>query len=318
MALNDLLRPRVCELGKIKIGGLGEARKSAKGGTYRLPVKHDYFEITGLARDKKGDLAVDQPLMKELIDEYGDDDGKLRQLPITLLADEPEDIMQSSWVWYAGKKVCGRSDGNRVTFFSDPFKWETPAKPLDMEWKPEYADLEKNGVKLFKLYTVFNCVLACKESRWGGVYKFRTSSRITGEQIYGSLLHIAQLTGGVLRGLPMRLVVRPMQVAPEGKVTTVHVVHCELRGADLIQIQNQAMEMAKLRHTQNKQLAEYRRLLQSPGTEPEDEAEKIAEEFANEHQQEEREPVAMPKAIDETAPEANEDAEVPEEANAPA
>lgn len=303
--LNTLLRPRICELGKIKIGGLGESRKSKQGGSYRLPVKHDYFQVTGLARDKNGDLAVDQPLMEELIDRYGDSDGKLRQLPITLLSDDPEDIMQSSWVWYGGKTVCGRSDGKRVTFFSDPWKWQKHDAPVEMEWKPEYEKLEHNGTKLFKLYTVFNCVLACKESRWGGVYKLRTSSRITGEQLYGSLIHIAQLTGGILRGLPMRLVVRPMQVAPEGKVTTIFVVHAELRGADLAAIQNQAMDLAKLRHTQSVQLAEYRKLLVSPGLEPDAEAAEIAEEFANEHAEaHSRQEVPMPRATDDPPEEA--------------
>ena len=43
-------------------------------------------------------------------------------------------------------------------------------------------------------------MIAAKESRFGGVYKFRTTSIISFKQLYSSLLHIHQLTGGVLVG----------------------------------------------------------------------------------------------------------------------
>ena len=50
------------------------------------------------------------------------------------------------------------------------------------------------------------------------VYKFRTTSRISASQLVGSLVQLQQLTGGVLRGLPLQLVVRPIRVTPDGKV----------------------------------------------------------------------------------------------------
>ena len=48
--LSDLIKPRLPELGKIKIGGLGQERQARSGGTYRQPVKDDHFTIKNLHR----------------------------------------------------------------------------------------------------------------------------------------------------------------------------------------------------------------------------------------------------------------------------
>lgn len=305
MALSDLLKPRLVEIGKIKIGGLGEARQSSGGKSYKLPVKFDHFTIDTLYRDKDGRLMPDKELMEELAKDYADSDGQLRQLPIVVLSDTVDDVMQASWVWYGGKRVFARSDGRTVTWLADPVRMKTLVEPKTEDWKPEFADLRdtrpgsSNGNILFKLHTVFNCVIASKDSRWGGVYKLRTTSRITGEQLYGSLLHISQLTRGILRGLPMRLVVRPMQVAPNGQTTTVYVVHCELRGPDLLAIQEQAIKIASSQLAQARQIEattiEYRRLLAPPGLEPPDEQEDIQQEF---HPEDEKPATAPPPPTD--------------------
>lgn len=274
MALLDLLKPRVIEMGKIKIGGLGEARASKSGGTYRLPRKDDHFTITTLVRNKpvNGDLIPDDELMSALVAEgYADKhDGKLRQLPIMLLSDEMDDILQCAWVWYGGKTVYARSDGKRVTWLGDPKTMKPLKEPKEEDWKPEYADLlDPKGNNIFKLHTTFNCIIATgsQHSRWGGVYKFRTTSRISGDQLLGSLLFNADLTGGFLRGVPMRLVLKPVQVAPKGQVSTVYVVHVELRGVDLLSIQRQALQLAQTRVANKLKLLEYRRILTAPGSE---------------------------------------------------
>jgi len=303
MALEHLLHPRVCELGKIKIGGLGETRTSKNGKVFRLPRKDDHFTITTLVRNVSGDLIKDTDLMHELLQDYGDPDGKLRQLPIVLLSDNIEEVMQCSWVWYGGGKCWARSDGQTVTWFGDPKTMSHIDQPFEEPWRPEFADLKNpRGDLLFKLHTVFNCVIASKESRWGGVYKLRTTSRITGEQLYGSMLHIGNLTGGYLQGLPMRLVVRPIQVAPDGKPTTVYVVHCELRGPDLLSVQKEALKLVSCRMENVKQLAEYRKLLAAPGHEIDEvEIAEIQQEFHPEVSQ--REPIVMPRAIGDATPE---------------
>jgi len=298
MALDDIVKSlgdlRVTQLGHIKIGGLGASRQSASGGTWRMPRKDDHFTITTLHRSKEGDLIVDQLLMDQLLHEWADPtDGKLRQLPIRVLSDDINDVLQATYCWYT-KKSCGaRSDGRKVTWYQCPHLgpdfgalYPTP-EVEDWDEVRHLAMRDNKGNPLFKLHGVFNCIIAAKESRFGGVYRFRTTSVISVKQLYSSLLEIMALTGGVLTGMPLMLVVRPQNVSPAGQATTVYTVHCEIRGRDVAQLQQQALEQqrwalehkAKMIATQT----QYRALLCAP--EPAEEAAHIAAEFHAESQQ---------------------------------
>lgn len=290
MSLFDIIKPRQVQIGCIKIGRkqTEKPRESASGVWY-APVKLDHFLITTMNRDGKGQLIPDDELMRQLQLDYGDKDGKLRRIPIRVLSNDPEDIMQSAYCWYGGRTVGARSDGREITWFNDPKSGKPLTEPVTEPFNPAMLDLTNSkGVKLLKVHTVFNCVVAAKDSRWGGVYKLRTTSSITASQLLGSLVHLKGLTGGVLQGLPLQLVIRPIQVAPldasGNKVqSTVYVVHIELRGADLQQIQAQALETAKyqlgFKREMEKSLAEYRQLLAPPGSEAGHEAAEINEEF---------------------------------------
>jgi hypothetical protein len=286
MPLSDLIQPRLIELGKIKIGSLGEERKSSGGGTWRLPQKLDHFLITTMNRDKAGSLIQDTDLMEYLASQgFAGTDGKLRELPISLLSNDVEDVMQSAYVWYEGKKCAARSDGKTLTKLYDGRARKWLETPEEVDWKPEYAQLKTDkGAPRFKLHSTFNCIIAAKESRWGGVYKLRTTSVISAQQLYSSILHIRELTGGVLRGLPLRLVVRPVQVSPDGKTSTVYVVHVELRGSSLDEVQQLALKRAQFelanRQALDKAKAEYKTLLALPGyRESAEEQSEIAQEF---------------------------------------
>ncbi len=290
MSVEDILeslpgKSSLVELGKIKIGGKSsQNRTSSSGGSWRAPVKYDHFVLTTMNRDAAGDLIEDKALMDQLKGKYGDGDGKLRRIPIRLLSDDIDDVIQSAFVWYGGKTVGARSDGTRVLWNNNPKDGTKYNPPYEDDWKPEMLDWKNSkGVKLFKPHTNFSCVIAAEEARWGGVYKFRTTSIISLRQLHGSLLHLSQLTGGILVGMPLMLCVRPMQVAPEGKATTVHVVHVELRGGDLMQLQEKALQMAQFRLQFKEKVQQttrqYRRLLTGPGMESDDEAKDIAEEF---------------------------------------
>lgn len=273
---------RMVELGKIKIGGLGASRATTSGGNFRMPRKDDHFTVTTLNRNPTGDLIPDVKLMTQLMDEYGED-GKLRQLPIRVLSDDINDILQSSWVCYGGKKCFARSDGKTLEWLYDN-NGQKLSPPRIEDWTPEMETRKSSrGGPLFKLHTVLNCVIAAEQSRFGGVYKFRTTSIISFKQLYASLLQVSQLTGGILTGMPLVLVLRPVQVAPEGKATTVHVVHVELRGAGLMELQAQAVKQMEWR-IQNKRglmaaQTEYKKLLLPPGQESDSEAAEIVEEF---------------------------------------
>lgn len=309
MALKDILNPRICELGKIKIGGLGAERQGANG-PWRMPRKDDFFTITTLNRTPAKDLIPDTALMDSLAPKFADSDKKIRRLPIYVLSNNLDDVMQSAWVFYSGKRCVARSDGITIQWFFD----RKTRKWLDIpETEPHRDEIverrDDKGHPTFKLHTTFNCVIASEEGRWGGVYKFRTTSRITADQLYGSLIHVAGLTHGQLAGIPLMLVVRPIQVAPEGKPTTVYVCHVEIRGKDMLTIQKTAVDLAKTRArnaTEIRQLEnQYKRMLALPGGESPEEIGDLQNEFNSEIP-----PDATPTAEDETDPLLLGDAEV--------
>lgn len=302
MSLAKLLRPRVCELGKIKIGGLGDEKVSRSGNKYRVPVKYDHFVITTLYRGPDGKLVEDAGLMAAL-KPLADADGRVRSLPISLLSNDIDEVLQASYQWFDGKRLAAKSDGETVTKYADFKTGAWLKEPETLPWRPEYADLKDGGGKpRFKLHCTMNVVIASAEAKWGGFYKFRTTSAITADQLYGSLVHLRQLTGGVLRGLPLRLVVRPLQVCPppDHKPTTVFVVHVELAGSDVTAIQAKALELARFEVQHAKQLAaaqaEYKQLLRAPDEFLDDDEEaEVAQEFAP-HQQPGMLPPAQPPA----------------------
>lgn len=289
MPLPKGLTPRLVELGKIKIGTLGEERKSRSGGTYRLPTKLDCFLIQGHARDANGRLITDQAVMDALkADGFGVEETirlksgeervveKVRELPIYVLSDDPDDIMLSQYVHYEGRQRLATCDGvTCTTYYNGPNKLDAPTSaPCDGE----------HTRKGWKVHTKFHCVVASSASRFGGVYILRTTSVITTEQLYGGLLHTLALTCGVLRGVPLRLVIRPMLVAPEGKPTTVYVVHVELHAKDLNDVQAKALQAAQYRTQHHRQIQEAQRqyvaMLKAPGEdEPDEEVADVSDEF---------------------------------------
>lgn len=275
---------QLCELGKIKIGGKGEKRKAKDGSDWYLPTKFDHFVITTMSRDGDSRFVNDDELMTSLAKDYADKDGKLRRLPVRFLSDDIDDIIQTSFVWYSGKKVAARSDGRTVVWFKDYTKGNVWHKePVEEPWDDKFLKLQVNGNACFKVHTILNCVIAAKEARWGGVYKFRTTSLISLRQLQSSILHLMQLTGGIIVGMPLQLVLRPMQVSPNGQISTIYVVHVELRGPDLLELQKMALERAQYKITFRNELREvqnqYKALLLAPGHEEGGSAGDVQEEF---------------------------------------
>jgi hypothetical protein len=283
------IQPRLCELGKIKIGKKDDQiRKTSGGREWRAPQKLDHFLVTTLERDAKGDLKVDEPLLRKLAEATGSKDGKVREISISLLSDDIDEILTASYCWYDSKRIAARCDGETCLWYRDN-KGNAIPQGRPVPCKGEHLELkDEKGNPRFKVHATLNCVIAAGDARWGGVYKFRTTSRITLEQLYGSLQHLQLLTNGILSGLPLRLVVRPIQVNPTVNGTptssTVYVVHVELRGPDLSAVQQQAIQIAHTRNANVAQLraaqAEYLKLLKAPGEdEGEEEQEDVAAEF---------------------------------------
>ena len=295
--LESVGQPSLLELGKIKIGGKGAERRSKAGGTWRMPVSHDYFTITTTSRNASGDLVEDEALMRELLQHHADPDGMLRQIPIQLLSDEIDDVLQARFVWY-GRTVPGAvSDGKTVTWYYDPVDMKPYNPPKVEPWDKELLKLTLKGTDtpLFKLHSVFSCTIASSQAKWGGVYRYRSASVISFKQLYSTLLSISKLTGGVLMSMPLWMVVRPMLVSPGGKTKNVNVVHCELRGSDVQTIRNIAFREAEHRKEFSENLGrirqQYKALLCAPGSEPAEEVPEIVSEFAPQVLEEDSEPV---------------------------
>jgi hypothetical protein len=103
----------------------------------------------------------------------------------------------------------------------------------------------------------------------------------------GSLAQIRQAVG-VLRNVPLQLIVRPATVTPDGqKATTVYVCHLELRAQDILGMQRNLLEQEDMRLRilgTGDTNASYRALIAAPAadTETDDEQEDVAAEFAPE------------------------------------
>lgn len=273
----SLVTPSITQLGYIKIGGLkNETRKSEAGTSWSPPEKWDHFKIMRSYRDASDRLVVDTELMDQLDrDGMVDPDGKLRQIPIQVLSNDIEDVLQCAYLWYSGRKLAARYDGRLLTWHCDlkAMKWlEKPIiEEIDLDHFKEkrLTKLDAKGNRLFKLHSIFNCVIQAEKARFGGVYRFRTGSEISASQLLGSLQTLADLTGGILRGIPLRLALRPIKVNPlvKGKKasSTVYVVHVELRANDLLDVQAKALEMAKWELANQQTRIEYKRYLSAPG-----------------------------------------------------
>lgn len=270
--LTDIIKLRVVELGKIKVGCLGEERQKTGGsGTYRLPKKLDHFIITTLNRDAAGGLIVDKRLMDQLKESgYADEDGYVRRIPIQVMSNDIEDIMQSSYCIYSGKRLAAHSDGKILTLYADLDKNKWLDEPTTTEWNDDWKNrVNGKGDPIFKVDTVFSCVIAMEQAKFGGVYKFRTTSRISSENLLSGLTAAKMLSHGVLRGLPMELNVYGVFVKPKGVVSKVHVVNISVIGGDLAAIARMGKEIAneELKYSDDiKRLQlEYKKILKAPG-----------------------------------------------------
>ena len=79
--------------------------------------------------------------------------------------------------------------------------------------------------------------------RVGGTAYFHTTGFRSISQIFSSLERIKMLTNGRLRGLPLKMVLRPYRVKPEGqKATTQYGVSLELRSEDMEKLRRLLVE----------------------------------------------------------------------------
>lgn len=266
------IRPSFAEAGKIKIGGLGEERqKRDKSGTFRLPVKLDHFRVTKTTRGKDGQFELDEELMATLPKDL---DNRVRELPCVVHSDEVDEVFPTRYAKYVGRALACSGDGETATLY----KIQDGKRTGETEVKAcTCSDLAEGRCKA---NGILHCgIVAPGRAVAGAVHKWRTTSIVSVQQMIGSLLQIKELCGG-LRGLPLVLRVKPVQVQPAGVITTVYCCHMELREADVAKLQQGLIEARRMRAVVAGEIP-YASVLQlpaAPDEEPDEQAD-VSDEF---------------------------------------
>jgi hypothetical protein len=231
--------PGLTELGKIKIGMKGEARKSKSGSDYQLPQKLDHFIVTGLERDESGNFTRDEAIHKLIGD-------KPKRIPITLLFDDIFLNFQSRFACYQGTRLYCTGDGEQANRQGHDEPIQCPCERSDPDYTPTKDRCKMNGVL---------SVIIRGTDTIGGVWKFRTTSYNTIQGITSSLYLIKRITGGPLSGLDLDLVLAPKTAnAPDGTSQKIFVVGIEYTGG-MEQLRDEGLRLVQATSSHRKQLA---------------------------------------------------------------
>jgi len=220
------ITPTLFEAGKVKIGRKGKERQG-QNGTWQAPEKLDHFLITRTLRGQDNNFLLDEGLIAKL---PKDADDKLRRIPITLLYDDMSLNFQSRYACYLGKTLFCSGDGETANeAIADQNKKVSGYKQVPCICRR--AEFGYEGRDKCKITGKLQFVIRGAE-RIGGVHVYRTTGRNSVVSIMSSLAMIQRITGGLLAGIPLELVVNPKQVSdPNGAQQTVYVVSIEFAGS---------------------------------------------------------------------------------------
>lgn len=182
---------RMPEIGKIKIGRVGDPRPTRSGeGTWQPPQKLDHFIVTSMRRGQDGNFLRDEAVHAVLGD-------KPRELPIKLLSNDPDVNLVSRYAYYKGKMhLFCQGDGERA------WRQERPqAQRVERACPCEFlisGECKINGI--------FRCLIDLPGMpSLGGVYVFRTTGRNSVENLYTAMDLITAVTRGRLANIPLTL-----------------------------------------------------------------------------------------------------------------
>ena len=222
------LSPRLAEVGKIKIGGKGDLRKSAKGKDFRLPVRYDHFVITTTEKGADGNFIIDADVMREL-------GGKPKEVPIRLIFDDIDTNFFTSYQYYHGKKMMCKGDGEKAIYYGN--EDGVPKSGVCDPGICKFAQPDDKGATKCKISGILSCMLPFIMDI-GGVYRFRTHGWNSVSNILASLQFISDNTGGVLQGLPLKLKMLKKSTEEHGNVNTVTIV---LDGIEMVKMRELAL-----------------------------------------------------------------------------
>ncbi|MDD5642603.1 MAG: DUF3150 domain-containing protein [Syntrophales bacterium] len=157
----------------------------------------------------------------------------------------PDVNFQTRYACYTGNRLWCCGDGEGAQRLGDDGKYQAVPCPC-LRLEANYAGKDKckpNGTLQVLLQGV---------DRIGGVWKFRTTSWNSVHSIMSSLKLIQAITGGVLAGIPLKLVLSPKTVTipGTGQNMIVYVVSLEFPGTE--------QELAKIGYDIAKRRADHR------------------------------------------------------------
>lgn len=281
-------KPKLAITGKIKNGlnvpvldGQGKQLFYDSGKKKMRPKQLDHFLVTTNARDENDNLVVDTFIMQQLAEaKLADRDGKIRRIPVLVHSDEIEEVFPTTLLAYKGKAMACRGDGETAERWTVERGARIGApKPVSCpcHWltDPQGDDPICKGHGALRVSIALPSTITL-----GSIYEYRTTSVIGIPRIAGALMHV-QTEIGTLIGTPMWLVLKPDLVTPKGQAQkTVYSSFLELRGSDLVQLQQAAVARVQAAASVQK-IAGRRELLglPAPSEESDEEAAAIAAEF---------------------------------------
>ena len=208
------IKPKLAEYGKIKIGRLGEERKTKDGkSTYRLPNKLNHFLITTTERDNTGNFIPNTYLMEQIAEMVNEPADHLTTIPVCLLFDDIDSNFYTTYNCYQGKTRICTGDGEKAVILKTGEEIDCPCPRLDQDYK---------GHTPCKPYGRLNVILQCMDIV-GGAWVYRTTGWNSVQDILGSLLLI-QRRAGRLAGIPLMMKLFPKTAQlPRGPVTVYTV-----------------------------------------------------------------------------------------------
>ncbi len=271
MAIKNLVL-QLAERGKIKIGVKGELTTSGKGMEFSQPKKLDHFIITTMERDQTGRFIEDVELMRRL----APSGGKIREIPVRLLYDNPDLNFPTRLACYIGNRCVCQGNGETALQLTHDGRYVEVECPC-LRNQPDYQGRDRCKLNATLL------VLLGGSERVGGVWKFRTTSWNTAKAILSSMALIRFITGGVLAQIPLRMVLSPKTVtaAAAGQCQVVYIVNLEFAGSeeDLTDIGYRIRRKQILHQVRMDRIEEEARLLLAHQVETLEEQAEVQQEF---------------------------------------
>lgn len=263
------VKPRMAEIGKIKIGMKGPEKISKGGKKFRMPKKIKHFIVTTTERTQEGNYK----LYKTIMDKLGKEPREIR---IRLQFDDIDMNFHTSYQCYSGKKLMCKGDGENAS--RRDLKTDTYS---NVACNPETCKAYQ--AKKCKVSGILSCMIADVPEEYGGVFRFRTHSWNSVTSILASLKYFSDNTNGIMQGLPLKLKMVDKTTEEHGTIQFVTVV---LDVESLLRLR----ELANIEATNRKRLGVRMKQIEKQALkdgfiEDTDLPEDIQEEWYPEHQE---------------------------------